>query len=393
MVAAGDPTIDRTQLAAKRLPIPFVDLKAQQQHLRGGIDKAIARVLNHGQYIMGPEVFELEKQLAQFCGAKHVLSCSSGTDALAIAMMAKGVGPGDAVLCPAFTYAATPESIAQLGATPVFVDVDDRTFNVDPFGLEAGLAVARKKSLRAVGLIAVDLFGLPADYDSLSTFCRDHNLWILADAAQSFGAAIGGRKVGALGDIAATSFFPAKPLGCYGDGGAMFTGDDAIAGVMTSLRSHGTGEDKYDFQRIGVTGRLDTIQAAILLEKMKIFAGELEQREQIAQRYTGKLASIEITTPVVTKGVKSAWAQYTVRIPGGRRDSVMRFLQAAGVPCMIYYARPLHRQSAYRHFPIAATGLPATERLSDDVLSLPMHPYLSEQDQDYIVEQVLLALF
>jgi dTDP-4-amino-4,6-dideoxygalactose transaminase len=361
-------------------PIPFIDLAAQQRLIRGRIDAAIARVLDHGQYIMGPEVAELERQLAAFTGAKHALSCASGTDALLIAMMAWGVKPGDAVLCPAFTYTATPETIALLGATPVFVDVDERTFNVDPAGLEAGIAAARQAGLRPLGLIAVDLFGLPADYRALHTFARDHGLWVLADAAQSFGA-----SQGTFGDITATSFFPAKPLGCYGDGGAIFTDDDRLAEVMASIRLHGKGDDKYDIVRVGVNGRLDTLQAAILIEKLAIFEGELAARQRVAARYTAALADV-VAVPAVPAGAQSAWAQYTIRVPAERRAGIAKALQADGVPTNTYYPRPLHHQTAYRHFPISGHGLPVAERLSLEVLSLPMHPYLRADDQDRIVE-------
>ncbi len=367
-----------------RAPIPFIDLAAQQRILRPRIETAIARVLDHGQYIMGPEVAELERQLAAFTGAKHALSCASGTDALLIAMMAWGVKPGDAVLCPAFTYTATPETIALLGATPVFVDVDERTFNVDPAGLSAGIDAARRVGLRPVGLIAVDLFGLPAEYPSVRAFARDNGLWVLADAAQSFGAAQGGQRVGTFGDITATSFFPAKPLGCYGDGGAIFTDDDRLAEIMSSIRLHGKGADKYDIVRVGVNGRMDTLQAAVLIEKLAIFEGELAARQRVAQRYAKGLADI-VTVPVVASGSQSAWAQYTIRVPANRRTDAVKTLHADGVPTNVYYPRPLHHQAAYRHFPISGNGLPVSEQLSQEVLSLPMHPYLGADDQDWII--------
>ena len=367
-----------------RAPIPFIDLAAQQRILRPRIDTAIARVLDHGQYIMGPEVAELERQLAAFTGAKHALSCASGTDALLIAMMAWGVKPGDAVLCPAFTYTATPETIALLGATPVFADVDEHTFNVDPAGLAAGVDAAQRAGLRPVGVIAVDLFGLPADYPALRAFARDQGLWVLADAAQSFGASQDGQRVGTFGDITATSFFPAKPLGCYGDGGAIFTDDDHLAEIMASIRLHGKGEDKYDIVRVGVNGRLDTLQAAVLIEKLTIFEAELVARQRVAARYTSGLAAV-VALPDVPSRHVSAWAQYTIRVPAERRAAVAKALQADGVPTNIYYPRPLHHQTAYRHFPVSGNGLSVAERLATEVLSLPMHPYLSEADQDWIV--------
>ena len=374
-----------------RKPMPFIDLAAQQRIVRPQIDAAIARVLDHGQYIMGPEVAELERQLAAFTGAKHALSCASGTDALLIAMVAWGVKPGDAVLCPAFTYTATPETIALLGATPVFVDVEEGSFNLDPAGLDAGVVAARRAGLRPVGLIAVDLFGLPADYSAVRAFASSHGLWVLADAAQSFGAAQGGQRVGTFGDITATSFFPAKPLGCYGDGGAIFTDDDRLAEIMSSIRLHGRGEDKYDIVRVGVNGRLDTLQAAILIEKLAVFDGELAARQNVAARYGVELAH-DVFVPTVPAGVQSAWAQYTIRVPADRRAAIVKDLQTDGVPTNIYYPRPLHHQTAYRHFPISGNGLLVSERLSQEVLSLPMHPYLDADDQDWIVESVRRVL-
>ncbi len=371
--------------------IEFIDLAAQQRLIRARIDAAIARVLDHGHYIMGPEVARLEAELAAFTGAKHAISCASGTDALLIAMMAKGVGPGDAVLCPDFTYTATPETVALLGATPVFVDVREDTFNIDPAGLESGLAVARRQGLTPKGIVAVDLFGQPADYTAVRRFAAHHGLFVLADAAQSFGAAYEGRRTGTLGDITATSFFPAKPLGCYGDGGAIFTDDDDLAEVMRSIRLHGRGADKYDIVRVGINGRLDTIQAAILLEKLAIFPAEIAARERIAARYTAALSKL-LPTPPVLAGRTSVWAQYTVRIAGGRRDPVMQALAAAGIPSNVYYPRPLHVQPAYINCPVAGNGTPVAGRLPGEVLSLPMHPYLTEPEQDRIAAALGLAL-
>jgi dTDP-4-amino-4,6-dideoxygalactose transaminase len=377
--------------AARAGPIPFVDLHAQQARIRDRIDRAIARVLDHGRYIMGPEVLELEGRLASFCGAGHAITCASGTDALLIALMAKGVGRGDAVLCPGFTYPATPETIALLGATPVFIDVDAGTFNVDPRAIEAGVGLAKAKGLRPVGIIAVDLYGLPADYGAIASLARDNGLWVLADAAQSFGATRQGRRVGTLGDVTATSFFPAKPLGCYGDGGAIFTDDDALAEVMRSIHSHGKGIGKYDIVRIGVNGRLDTIQAAILMEKLAIFAEEIEVRDRIAGRYTEALRD-KLGTPRIPGGTSSVWAQYTVTLDAAKRDAVAAELATAGIPAHVYYPRPLHRQKAYAHFPVAGGSLPVSEALAATVLSLPMHAYLKAADQDRIIDALLAAL-
>jgi dTDP-4-amino-4,6-dideoxygalactose transaminase len=393
-MAASSPQAERIVHAGLSVSpsIEFIDLKAQQDRIRRQIDRAIRGVLDHGQYIMGPEVVELERKLAAFTGAKHVISCASGTDALLIAMMAKGVGPGDAILCPAFTYTATPESIALLGATPIFVDVGADTFNiVGETKIEAGIATARHRKLRPVGVIVVDLFGLPADYRAIREIAERERLWILADAAQSFGATYLGAHTGTLGDITATSFFPAKPLGCYGDGGAIFTNDDALADVMKSIRLHGRGDDKYDIVRFGINGRLDTLQAAVLIAKLDIFKDEIVQRQGIANRYANELCDI-VTVPTVPEGLISVWAQYTIRIAGGKRDALAMFLANEGIPTQIYYPKGVHEQVAYRHFPVAGNGVPVAENLSREVISLPMHPYLSDSNQQRIIDAVRSAV-
>jgi dTDP-4-amino-4,6-dideoxygalactose transaminase len=364
--------------------IPFIDLAAQRHRLGKLIDSAILKVVDHGGYVMGPEIAALEADLSAFCGAQHALSCASGTDALALILMAKGVKPGDAVLCPSFTFAATAEVVAWLGATPIFVDILEHTFNLDVSSLEQAIATARGLRLKPVGLISVDLFGQPADYDAIEPICAREGLWMLCDAAQSFGATYKGRKVGSIGFATATSFFPAKPLGCYGDGGAVFTDDDELASVIRSLRVHGQGTDKYDNVRIGMNGRLDTIQAAILIEKLKIFPDEIVARERIARRYNEHLRDI-VVVPELLQDVTSVWAQYTLRLRNGNRDAVQAALKSAGVPTAVYYPKPLHQQTAYRHFPVAGNGLPVSERLAAEVISLPMHPYLSEEVQDHIV--------
>ncbi|MCW3845605.1 DegT/DnrJ/EryC1/StrS aminotransferase family protein [Sphingomonas sp. LB-2] len=371
-------------------PIEFIDLAAQQARLRPQIDAAIARVLDHGQYIMGPEIAAFETALADLTGAKHVISCASGTDALLIGMMALDLGPGDAVLCPGFTYTATPEAIALLGATPIFIDVDANDFNVDPARIAGGIALAKEKGLRPVGIIVVDLFGLPADYDAIRAAAGD--LWIMADAAQSLGAHSPQGKVGTFGTITATSFFPAKPLGCYGDGGAILTDEAGLAAICRSIRLHGRSTiDKYDIERIGVNGRLDTLQAAILLEKLKVFEEEVELRQTVAARYNTAFADIAAVPPM-PEGTTSVWAQYTLKVPAARRDAIQAALKAVGVPTAVYYPRPLHHQGAYRHYPFVGNGLPTSEALSAEVLSLPMHPYLSAEEQDYIIERVREAL-
>ncbi|HEX2135053.1 MAG TPA: DegT/DnrJ/EryC1/StrS aminotransferase family protein [Microvirga sp.] len=372
-------------------PIPFIDLAAQRRRLGSAIDDAVLKVVNHGSYIMGPEVNALEADLAAFCGAGHAISCANGTDALALVLMAKGVRPGDAILCPTFTFAATAEVVAWTGATPIFVDVREDTFNLDVRSLEAGLKTARELGLKAVGVIPVDLFGQPADYDAIEPLCAREGLWMLCDAAQSFGASYKGRKVGTIGLATATSFFPAKPLGCYGDGGAVFTEDEALAAVMRSIRIHGQGADKYENVRIGMNGRLDTMQAAILIEKLKIFADELEARDRIAKRYNALLRDVA-DVPEVPDGLTSAWAQYTLRVAGFDRERFVADLAAEGIPTAVYYPKPLHRQTAYKGYPVAGDGLPVSERLAAQVVSLPMHPYLTEELQDRIVAAVKNAL-
>jgi dTDP-4-amino-4,6-dideoxygalactose transaminase len=371
---------------AASAPIPFVDLDAQRRRLGPRLDAAIARVLAHGCFIMGPEIAELERQLATFCGVRHALACASGTDALALGLMAKGIGPGDAVLMPGFTFVATAEPVAWLGAVPVFVDVLPDTFNLDPACIEQGVRTARSEGLMPRAVIAVDLFGQPADYDAIAGICAHHGLWLMADAAQSFGATYRGRRVGTFGAITATSFFPAKPLGCYGDGGCVFTDDDELADAMRSIRVHGQGQDKYDNVRIGVNARLDTLQAAILLEKLLIFADELEARQRVAARYQVLRDSVQV--PRLIAQATSVWAQYTVLVERVGRDALAAALKATGIPTAVYYPKPLNLQSAYRHYPVASGGLPVAERLSRQVLSLPMHPYLEPDTQARIVDAV-----
>jgi dTDP-4-amino-4,6-dideoxygalactose transaminase len=364
--------------------IPFIDLAAQRARIADKIEASVRKVIHHGAYVMGPEVFELERQLAAFCGAKHAVSCASGTDALTMVLLAKGVKPGVAVLCPSFTFAATAEAVALLGGTPVFVDVLEDTFNMDPASLEAGIAEARAAGLNPEGVIAVDLFGQPADYDAIEPICAREKLWLMCDAAQAFGATYRGRKLGTIGMATTTSFFPAKPLGGYGDGGAIFTDDDELASVLRSVRVHGQGADKYDNVRIGVTGRLDTIQAAVLLEKLAIFPDEIEARDDVAARYAKGLAKVAIP-PAVAEGCRSVWAQYTIRLKPGQRDGLVAALKDAGVPTACYYPIPLHRQTAYKAYPCVGGKLAATDRLAEEVLSLPMHPYLDIEVQQGII--------
>ena len=373
-------------------PVPFIDIAAQRRRLGTSVDEAVTRVLTHCQFINGPEVTELEAALADYSGAKHVVTCASGTDALLMVLMAKGVGRGDVVFCPSFTFCATGEAVALTGAVPVFVDVDEATFNMDVNSLKRGIATARKRGLTPKAVMPVDLFGQSADHDAIAAVAEAEDLFVLDDAAQAFGASYKGRRLGTFGLATATSFFPAKPLGCYGDGGAIFTDDAALAETLRSIRVHGQGSDKYDNVRLGLTGRLDTMQAAILLEKLKIFEDEIAARNQVAERYARGLGNV-VSVPRLASGCTSIWAQYTIRLPEGcDRDGFADALKAQGVPTAIYYPKSMHQQTAYRDFPVADGGLPASERLSDDVISLPMHAYLDEPTQERIIRAVRGAL-
>jgi dTDP-4-amino-4,6-dideoxygalactose transaminase len=372
-------------------PIPFIDVAAQRRRLGAKIDDAIARVLDHCLFIMGPEVRALEADLSAFCGARHAITCSSGTDALLLVLMAKGVGPGDAVVCPAFTFTATAEVVALVGATPVFADVEEASFNLDPESCRRAIVTARKSGLVPKAVIPVDMFGQPADHRAIAAIAEAEGLFVLDDAAQSFGASYQNRSIGTLALASATSFFPAKPLGCFGDGGAVFTDDDALAAVMRSVRVHGEGRHRYEAVRIGTNSRFDTIQAAVLIEKLKIFADEIAARERIARRYNEHLSDV-VKVPLVAEGSTSVWAQYTIRLPAGRRDGFAAALKQQGVPTAVYYPIPLNRQEAYRHFPVVEGGVPVCERLAEEVISLPMHAYIDEPTQDRIVAAARQAL-
>ncbi len=367
--------------------IQFIDLQAQRRRLGASLTRAIEAAVEGGQWIMGPQVRELEEQLAQFAGVKHALACANGTDALMIVLRAWDIGPGDAVYVPAFTFAASAEVVALVGATPVFVDVLEDTYNMDPASLEAAIAmVKREGKLRSRVVMPVDLFGQAADYRKLEPIVKREKLLLLCDAAQGYGALLDGRRAGGIGDAASTSFFPAKPLGCFGDGGATFTNDDGLIALLRSIRVHGQGTDKYENVRIGVNSRLDTIQAAILIEKLKIFPEEIELRDRIAHRYSAALGrSNSICVPHVIEGAQSTWAQYTIQVPD--RTKLQADLKARGIPSMVYYPIPLNIQKGYRHFPSAA--VPVSERVSKTVVSLPMHPYLDEPTQDRIIAAVL----
>ena len=367
-------------------PMAFIDLAAQRRRLGDRIDAAIARVLEHGQFIMGPEVAALEEQLGGFGRARHVLACANGTEALALPVMAWGIGPGDAVFCPSFSFAATAEVVPWLGATPVFVDVLPDTYCLDAAHLEQAIAgVTAQGRLTPRAVIAVDLFCQPANYPAIAEVTRRHGLKLIADSAQGFGCTLHGRHPLSWADVATTSFFPAKPLGAYGDGGAVLTDDDELIWILRSLRNHGAGTDKYDNVRIGMNCRLDTLQAAILLEKLAVFPDEIVARDRIADRYRGLLAGL-VSTPSVIAGGTSTWAQYTIETDN--RDGLADHLKQRGVPTAAYYPKPIHRQTAYQGYPVGGNGLLVTDDKAKRVLSLPMHSDLDEATQDRVVEAV-----
>lgn len=368
----------------------FIDLKKQYAVIREEINARINTVLEHGNFIMGAEVGELEKTLALYAGRKHCISCASGTDALLMALMAIPVQPGDIVFTTTFSFIATAEVISLLGAKPVFVDIDERTYNIDPDKLEAAIRKASvysdassKGKPRAI--IAVDIFGLPADYDALQKIAEKYNVFLIEDAAQSFGADYKGKKSCAFGQVAATSFFPAKPLGCYGDGGALFTDDDNLAERLKSIRVHGKGNDKYDNVRIGINGRLDTLQAAILLVKYSVFEKELATKRRIAEKYC-KLLNEKLVLPYVPADSQSAWAQFSVR--SEKRDAIMQELKKKNIPTAVYYPKPLHLQTAFAYLGYTPGMLPIAEKVCETIFSLPMHAYMTEQDIRLIADEL-----
>ena len=374
--------------------MPFRDLRAQYRALRDPLEAAVVEVMRAGCYVGGPYVEELEERLASFVGVRHCVTCASGTDALVLSLMAGGVGPGHAVLLPDFTFFATAEAVLTVGATPVLVDVDERTFNIDPEAAEEAVkAVIAKGDLVPKALIAVDLFGLPADYGLLRPLCEQYGLWLLEDSAQGFGGAIGETRDGAFGDMAITSFFPSKPLGCMGDGGAIFTNNDTWATLVRSMASHGAGASKYDNVRLGMNSRLDAIQAAVLLVKLGALAGEQARSEQAAARYSEAFCGAPVGLPFVPDGFTSAWAQYTVQLPEGlSRESLCHDLAEAKIPVRVYYSLPLHDQPVLRHAGCWHSATPVADRLAPTVLSLPMGPYLTEKDQHRVVAVVAEAL-
>jgi dTDP-4-amino-4,6-dideoxygalactose transaminase len=367
----------------------FIDLVAQQKLIRPELEAAILRVLDHGQYIMGPEVEIFENCLKDFSGAAHALTCANGTDALTIVLTAWGVGPGDAVFVPSFTYVASAEAPAQLGAIPFFVDVCEDSFNMDPMSFKQAIIDCRKMGLNPSTVIAVDLFGQPADVDSILEVARNEQIKVLIDGAQSFGATFNGRRVGSMGDATTTSFFPAKPLGCYGDGGAIFTENSEDAEIINSLRMHGKGTQKYDNVRVGLNSRLDTLQAAILIQKIKVFDSELQSRNNVASRYSAYLSDY-CKVPAIADNATSAWAQYTLNIKD--RDSLQRALKSKGIPTVVYYPITLDNQLGYQHYPVVSSGVRVSHALSRRVLSLPMHPYLDHDTQNNIIENIIKNL-
>ena len=364
----------------------FIDLKTQQAKIKSKIQNRFKSVLEHGKYIMGPEVHDLENQLAEYVGLKYCISCSSGTDALLIPLLAKGIGPGDAVITTPFTYIATAEVIALLGAEPIFIDIYEKTYNINPDNIEIGIEKANRKGLNAKVIIPVDLFGLPARYRKIYEVAKKHDLFILEDAAQGFGGSIRGRKAGSFGNVAATSFFPAKPLGCYGDGGAIFTDDDELADKMKSIRVHGSGSDKYDNVRLGINGRLDTFQAAVLLEKLSIFDQELVARNQAADYYSSEI-NCDVIKPHVPSEYYSSWAQYSLLAKDVKhRHRIMSSLKDNGIPSMIYYRIPLHLQNVFKYLNYSVKDLPISEKVSNQIFSIPMHPYLDEEKQNKVIK-------
>jgi dTDP-4-amino-4,6-dideoxygalactose transaminase len=366
----------------------FIDLVTQQDRIRPNLEEAIKKVLDHGQYVMGPEVKEFEAELRTFTGSEFALTCANGTDALTLALMAWNIGPGDAVFVPAFTYVATAEAPAQLGATPFFVDVNEHDFNINIESFKQAIIDAKNMNLRPSVIISVDLFGYPSDFDMIKKISLDENIKLLIDGAQSFGGEYKNKRVGSMGDITTTSFFPAKPLGCYGDGGAIFTDDDELADKIDSIRLHGKGNQKYDNIRIGLNSRLDTLQAAILIEKLKIFPEELELRAKVSDTYSRKLENLNyLKVPKLQDHVKSAWAQYTLIVQN--RNEMIDKLQSKDIPSVIYYPKTLDTQDGYKKFPSVSAGLDVSHHLMDSVMSLPMHPYLSEEKIEEITQVII----
>lgn len=372
--------------------IPFIDLAAQQTHIRSDVDRAIQKVLDHGQYIMGPEISTLEEKLAEFTGTKHVVSTSSGTDALILCLMALELKPGDGVIVPSFSFAASAEVMPCLGAIPIFAEVDQHSYTLDPTRLGDALTTAQAANINVVGIIPVGLFGQPSDMLAINQFAKQNGLWVLDDAAQSLGAERHGQRVGQMAKATATSFFPAKPLGCYGDGGALFTNDRTLADIARSARVHGMGKNRYDYERIGMTARMDTIQAAVLLEKLKLFPEELQLRQAHADRYNAALKDF-ISPQALASDATSSWAQYCFLLPNGiDRNMVQDKLRECGIPSVIYYKMGIHEHAPYLPYPVANGELPVTADLCNRILSLPFHAWMDHDTQDYIIEHFVQVM-
>lgn len=367
----------------------FIDLKKQYNQIEDNLSKRFDNILKNARFIMGEEVLELERKLANYVGVKECITCSSGTDALLIPLMAYGIGQGDAVFVPTFTFYASAEVIATAGATPIFIDVEKDTFNIDTNKLETAIiAVLQEGKLNPKAIIAVDLFGLPAEYDKIAEIAKRYKLIAIEDGAQGFGGTLNGKKACSFGNVAATSFFPAKPLGCYGDGGAVFTNDEELAEIMRSIRVHGFGKNKYENIRLGINGRLDTLQAAVLIEKLGIFENELQSRQQIAETYTRELNDI-IQVPLIPKNRSSSWAQYTLTATDEeQREKLMGHLKTKDIPTMIYYPIPLHKQNVFSSLKSDYCDLSVSEYLSNCVFSIPMHPYLEDHEQKLIIKSL-----
>ncbi len=373
----------------------FIDLKTQAAQIKKNVMVKISESIDNAAFILGSNVIELEEILVDYSGTKFAVTCSSGTDALLLCLMAYGVKPGDVILTTPFTFFATAEVISLLGAEPYFVDIDENTFNIDPEKLEQLLNDYNSESIKKLqgkkirGIIPVDLFGLPADYNRINEIAKKNDLFVIEDAAQSFGAGYMGKKAGSLSPISATSFFPAKPLGCYGDGGAVFTSDENVKELLLSLRVHGQGVDKYENVRIGINGRLDAIQAIVLIEKLKLFSGELDQRNIVAKRYSDKLKDY-VKVPFIPEGYTSAWAQYS--ICSENRDKIMKALSDKKIPSVIYYVNPLHLQKAFKYLNFKEGDYPISEKVSKQIFSLPMHPYLGKDDQEKVINCIIDSL-
>ena len=371
--------------------IPFIDLKTQQRQIRSKIDERIKKVLDHGQYILGPEVKELENELSRFTNSKYVLCCSSGTDALLLALLGLKLKPGDGVIVPSFTFASSAEVMPLLGAIPIFIDVEADTFNLDPEKLDETLKTANEMGINVKGIMSVGLFGQPANMNAIKEFAAKNNLWVIDDAAQSFGGKYNKQMVGNLCEVTATSFFPAKPLGCYGDGGAIFTNNKEIYEIANSSHVHGMGNNRYEYDRIGMNARMSTIQAAILLEKLAIFPDELKKRQQVADYYNAYLEKLDLglQLPTLKKNIQSSWAQYTIILPTNiDRSLLQEALKLRDIPTAVYYPIPLNEHKPYKDYPVSKAGLKITYELSKNVLSLPMHPYLERKDIIYISNNI-----